>query len=525
MYRQNPFGNPDGARADINEIEDSFLFSYLVAPSTTVPEDDLLKKRFFVGVKGSGKTFYLRRVYSLIKGKNSGVYLADEIEMSLNCTEHVVRFCNFFGRNIVSEKWEKLWCCTIYTYLIMRYLFDEKLEEYCGEEYKEKLEKYFEKINIPIRRPLGVYQILQYYLMILDTAYKANNFMEEPIWFCIELDIKDLIKYSPEIYILLDSVDEEYEHAPAFWLQCQKGLFYANMHFLESGIFGEKLHIVVSMRTNVFASVIRSEHSGKYVRESHILYLNWNYKNICYFLEEKISNLDNCYFMKDLSGIKNEDKNICTWLGIEKIHNEARGIDEDIKTYIVRHTRLTPRDIVIVCNHLAELKKTYSSDKALNIEEYVKHIVHEDAKLFGDELITVCAKQINSAFITSEVGKYNSADGFIANDIFRESSRRKIKTILQTIQSDRLTYEEIRILDQEANEIFGQKCYLSDILWQNIALGYYDEHSKKTIFFTRHLEVEPILPKNKTKYVMKTCLLDALDIMKVGPIPEILSTD
>ena len=34
MYRHNPFGNPDGARADINEIKQSFLFNdFLVACS------------------------------------------------------------------------------------------------------------------------------------------------------------------------------------------------------------------------------------------------------------------------------------------------------------------------------------------------------------------------------------------------------------------------------------------------------------------------------------------------------------
>lgn len=523
MYRNNPFGNPDGARADINEIETSFLFNDLVAPSTTVREDELLKKRFFVGAKGSGKTFYLRRVHSLLKGKNTGVYVADEIEMSLNCTENVVRFCSFFRRNIVCEKWEKLWICTIYTYLIMRYLFDDKVDEYCNEEYRIKLEGYFEQVGIPkeIRRPLGVYQIIQYYLMILDTAYKANSFLNAPFWFCIDIDIKDLVKYSPEIYILLDSVDEEYEHAPAFWLQCQKGLFYAGMHFLENRIYGEKLHIVTSMRTNVFASVIRSEHSGKYVRESHILYLNWNYNNICYFLEEKIANLSDCYFMKESIGDRKNDKNIYTWLGIKNIHNLTRKIDEDIKTYIIRHTRLTPRDIVIVCNHLAELKKTYINDTTLDIPEYIRHIVHEDAKLFGDELITVCTKQLNSAFMTSEIGRYNASDGFIANDIFRESSRRKIKSILQTIRSDRVTYDEICTLDKNADEEFGQRCYFSDILWQNVALGYYDEHSNKVIYFTRYLEVEPILPKNKKEYVFKTCLLDALDIMNVGKMPEL----
>lgn len=521
MYRQNPFGNPDGARADINEIEHSFLFTGLHAPTTTVYYDELLKKRFFIGAKGSGKTFYLRKVHSLLKEKKSGVYVADEIELSLNCTENVVRFCTLFGRNIISEKWKKLWICAIYTYLVMRYLFDENLMSYCDEDHQEKLSNYFEQIDIPISKPLGVYQIIQYYLRRLDTTYKANQFLDDVVWFCLEMDIRDIIKYSPEIYILLDSVDEEYEHAPAFWLQCQKGLFYAGMQFLEGSIFGEKLHIVASMRTNVFASVIRSEHSTKYVKESHILYLNWNYSNICSFLSEKIKNLSDCYFMKDLSGLKKEDRDICTWLGVDKIHNLARKIEEDIQTYIIRHTRLTPRDIVIVCNHLAEIKKTFNSDKTLDIEEYIRHIVHEDAKLFGDELITVCTKQLNSSFMTSDIGRYNAAEGFIANDIFRESSRKKIKNIMQSIEGDRLTYEQIQSLDKKIDAVFQQECFFSDILWQNVALGYVDEHSDKVIYFTRHLEVEPALPRNKQVYVLKTCLLDALNITKVGTIPEL----
>lgn len=447
--------------------------------------------------------------------------MADEIEISLNCTENVVRFCNLFGINIISEKWKKLWICSIYTCLILRYLFDEKLSEYCNGEKRDKLLEFLREIEISINKPIGVYKIIQYYLMLLDTGHKVKTFLGKTVWFDIELVIKEIMKNSPEVYILLDSVDEEYEHAPAFWLQCQKGLFYAGMQFLEGAVLGEKLHIVASMRTNVFASVVRSEHSTKYIRESHILYLNWNYNNICYFLEEKIKKLSDCYFMKEVSELSGKEKDVYYWLGITKIHNQARMIEENIKSYLVRHTRLIPRDIVIICNHLAELKKTYCSDSNLDIEEYIRHIVHEDAKLFGDELITVCAKQLNSSFMTYEVGRYDSSAGFIANDIFRDNTRRKIKAILQTIRNDRLTYEEIKLLDKQANTTFKQECFFSDILWQNAALGYIDMQSNKPIYFTKHLEVEPVLPANKKEYVMSTCLIDALDIISVGNKPEI----
>lgn len=297
--------------------------------------------------------------------------------------------------------------------------------------------------------------------------------------------------------------------------------WYDSAIFLEGGILGEKLHVVTSMRTNVFASVIRSEHSTKYVKESHILYLNWNYNNICYFLNEKIKNLDDCFFMNEKARLGREEKNIFTWLGIEKIRNRVREIEEDILSYIVRHTRLTPRDIVIVCNHLAELRKNHVSNPELDVEDFIRHIVHEDAKLFGDEMITVCTKQLNSSFMTAEAGKYDATEGFIANDIFRENSRRKIKEILQTLDSDRLNYDALKALDKKVDTDFQHRCHFCDILWQNAALGYVDEHTSKVIYFTQHLEVEAVLPKVKRDYVLKTCLIDALDIVTVGKKPDL----
>ncbi len=43
------------------------------------------------------------------------------------------------------------------------------------------------------------------------------------------------------------------------------------------------------------------------------------------------------------------------WLGSTWIHNESRGVDEELFHYLLRHTRLIPRDLVSLGNSLSQL--------------------------------------------------------------------------------------------------------------------------------------------------------------------------
>lgn len=132
------------------------------------------------------------------------------------------------------------------------------------------------------------------------------------------------------IYFFIDSVDEEYGHAPMYWLRCQKGLFYRVMRLLRKDTYGNKLHVIICIRDNVMASICESEHHTRYINEEHVKLLNWDYMTIQYFFESKIANLKDCYFINE-----DQEKNIYNWLSIKEIHNNYRNMNESIMQYIL----------------------------------------------------------------------------------------------------------------------------------------------------------------------------------------------
>lgn len=143
MYKPNPFGNPDGARADIKEVNEMFITSTPYAVDFSVMPDELLNKRVIIGAKGSGKTVYLRKIQALLRDKaeehRTGIYVDDNIEQNLNCTEKVIGFCDYFTGNVLSEKWSQLWKIALLITLALKYIKDPQLMEYASEEERSEL--------------------------------------------------------------------------------------------------------------------------------------------------------------------------------------------------------------------------------------------------------------------------------------------------------------------------------------------------------------------------------------------------
>lgn len=117
MYKDFPFGNPDGSRADLKEIEYSFITDLPYGQKMQNCIEDLLNKRVIVGAKGSGKTVYLRKIQSFLKSEQTeyftGIYVDNKIDQNINCTEKVIAFCDYFKRETLSEKWAELWKISI----------------------------------------------------------------------------------------------------------------------------------------------------------------------------------------------------------------------------------------------------------------------------------------------------------------------------------------------------------------------------------------------------------------------------
>ena len=100
-----PFGNPDGSRADIEDLISEFVdfggdpaYGHLA----TRANDSMV--RVIVGKLGAGKTVYLRRLQDF-QSRQDSVY-ADVPQQSLPKTEVVVKACQWFS----DRSWSRSGC-------------------------------------------------------------------------------------------------------------------------------------------------------------------------------------------------------------------------------------------------------------------------------------------------------------------------------------------------------------------------------------------------------------------------------
>lgn len=509
MYRDNPFGNPDGARADLNEIEYSFITDFPYGISFEKNKTGMLNKRVIIGAKGSGKTVYLRKMQSLLKKRaenNPSIFVDDSIEQNLNCTDRVIKFCELFGRRLLSEKWTQVWEMAILLTIATKFLYNPKLSEYLQEDVKQELvallkrSTLLQKEDFDSKAEFPLYSFLQIILYEAETKNRINTVIENRCWMLLRKKLTSILRYSPELYFFLDAIDLEYEHAPLHWLMCQKGLFYAVLSFLQDSTWGEKLHLIITLRDNVFTSILRSEHSRKFFGENHIFLLNWNETNIFYFLKQKIEKLDDCYFISDF---KETGKSIQSWLGVDTITNEF-GKCEKIENFLIRHTRLVPRDVIVICNELAKLHAELVNDSTLNLEERIKDIILSNSRAIGEELLTICAKNITANSMPLGAGRHEYSDGFTSDQFYHTNTYSKLVEILPTVKTISFDYRQIKELEQTGIAFWGNASHLIDILWQNGVIGFVE--NDKSIFYAQNFNGDTLLPRKKAEYIIRSCV-------------------
>ena len=332
MYDKNAFGNPDGSRTEIADMMSEFIVFNKKYFSSGVASPDDMKTRVIVGAKGSGKTVYLRRMNANLKLNNS-IYV-NMIEQEVPATDLIVRFGQCFSEAEITEKWMYVWKFAILRSVVSNILTNSEWNQDVTESDKNKLLEYANDIFPKYKVPMTIYSEVRNILSHYSTRNSFNEYAEKKEWDEIEIIVGDILKNLSPIYFFIDSVDEEYGHAPMYWLRCQKGLFYRVMRLLRKDTYGNKLHVIICIRDNVMASICESEHHTRYINEEHVKLLNWDYMTIQYFFESKIANLKDCYFINE-----DQEKNIYNWLSIKEIHNNYRNMNESIKQYILRHTR------------------------------------------------------------------------------------------------------------------------------------------------------------------------------------------
>src|SRR5688572_3915326 len=317
-----PFGNSDGSRAELEELLDGFVrFDNEAVWGGLATRRKDRSARIIVGRKGSGKTLYLRRLRAA--ANDEGSLYVDEIERDGLTTESVIKFCDEIPNDFLAEKWMQLWRKAILLSVVSHMMHAPKLRPMCPAGFEEQITKDFKRIVPTLPTPVSAYHLVTYIIEEHNTRNRIDRYFNDTLWASLEWVVKNSLNSFPSLCFYMDAVDEEFEKAPMYWLQCQLGLFDAVMRMLRDSTLGSRLLIFVCIRNLVLSSVLRSTHATRFLSEEHIRVLNWNKESILHLLQRKVEMLPDNVFLGDTK----HGKNIHSWLGRKSFYNASRRVN------------------------------------------------------------------------------------------------------------------------------------------------------------------------------------------------------
>jgi hypothetical protein len=500
-----PFGNPDGSRADIEDVISEFVdfggdpaYGHLA----TRANDSMV--RVIVGKLGAGKTVYLRRLQDFQAHQDS-VY-ADVPQQSLPKTEVVVKACQWFSDRVLVEKWMQIWERAIMRSLASHLLRRPELRQQLRDEQADEIEHSYARLLEDFRRPRSIYSQVRDIINQRQTAHQLSTYLDDPLWDDLEDLLGEVIGQCKPIYFYLDALDEEFSHAPMYWLKCQEGLFYQVMRLLRDHRLGGRLHVVVCIRDIVMSSVYRSEHAPRYYNEPHIRVLTWDRSSLLYLLQQKLRRLPPSLLMRrPATGAPT----IRDWLGVNG-HWPGPDGDGTIEDYLLSHTRLIPRDIISLGNELSEevLRQKQADHEGLP-PAALRGVAQRCAKRFGDSQLAQCANQISSDLMPENAALHNYSELFTSTQAYISGVQEDVRSFVRMIGVDRFPRADLVALQEVADLHFEKATDLASVLWQNGLLGYVDEIGRRRFYSMADVEQFHFPPEVGT-YVLHPCLVHAV---------------
>lgn len=500
-----PFGNPDGSRADLEDVISEFVdfagnpaFGHLA----TRANDSMV--RVIVGKLGAGKTVYLRRLQDF-QSRQDSVY-ADLPQQSLPKTEVIVKACQWFSDRVLVEKWMQIWDRAIMRSLVSHLLRNPQLRQQVRDEQADEIERSYGRLVGEFRRPRSIYSEVRDIINHAQTAHQLSAYLDDPLWDDLEDLLGEVVGQCKPIYFYLDAVDEEFSHAPMYWLKCQEGLFYQVMRLLRDPRLGGRLHVVVCIRDIVMSSVYRSEHAPRYYNEPHIRVLTWDRGSLLYLLHQKLKRLPPTLMMRRPA---TGPPTIRDWLGVNGHWPGPEG-DGTIEDYLLSHTRLIPRDIISLGNELNEevLRQKQAGNEGMS-PAALQAVVQRCAKRFGDSQLAQCANQISSDLMPENAALHDYSELFTSTQSYITGVQDDLRYFVRLIGVDRFSRADLEALQEVADLHFQQATDLASVLWQNGLLGYVDETGRRRFYSMGDVE-DFHFPPDVATFVLHPCLMYAV---------------
>jgi hypothetical protein len=397
----------------------------------------------------------------------------------------------------------QIWERAIMRSLASHVLRRPELRQQLRDEQAEEMEQSYGRLLDDFRRPRSIYGQVRDIINQRHTAHQLSTYLDDPLWDDLEDLLGEVVGQCKPIYFYLDAVDEEFSHAPMYWLKCQEGLFYQVMRLLRDHKLGGRLHIVVCIRDIVMSSVYRSEHAPRYYNEPHIRILTWDRSSLLYLLQQKLQRLPPSLLMRrPASG----PPTIRDWLGI---NGQWPGPDGDgtIEDYLLSHTRLIPRDIISLGNELNEevLRQKQAGHEGVP-PAALQEVVQRCAKRFGDSQLAQCANQISSDLMPKNAALHNYSELFTSTQAYIKGVQEDVRSFVRMVGVDRFPRADLVALQEMADLHFEKTTDLASVLWQNGLLGYIDEIGRRRFYSMGDVE-EFHFPPEVDTYVLHPCLV------------------
>jgi len=375
-------------------------------------------------------------------------------------TETVVRFSQMFPRSTNSEAWSTIWRNAIHLSAAQYVLADDKRHGSANPADLDALQKVATALT-PAPDLLDPVEIASHLVKSMQGPTSFNQAKADPRWASLRRRLQTVLSDSRELYLFLDAVDDNYHYAPAYWLQCQRGLFYAIMTDQRTATLDSKLHVVISIRDLVYSSVLRGEHGLRYHNDDSIVIMSWSWDACAEFLEEKLQRLGG------------ESRSSAEFFGRTIVHNRQRNLDEPLTQYLLRHTRLTPRDVINVGNSILKLAASKETSPALLDDAEIRGAVAESATLSARSAMSQAGNQLLTNVMPWNASRKEYSQAYIQESEYTADNLvREICSILLQCESETFNNAKRLEVELEAERRFGRDCFFFDVLWQNRLVGY-----------------------------------------------------
>jgi hypothetical protein len=490
VIEYDPFGLPDGNVGNFDEIRgDLVAMPGRFGGLARDPND--ARVRVIAGALGSGKSLLLRRMRESRLQYDSSV--ASNVQRNEDLLTPLVRE---FSRRMDqttsnTEYWSLLWrraiLRTAWSFVSNQAMYNRP-DAPQAKSALERLHKYESLLGSPANLRRASSQVARL-IRDIDGKEAFIDYLLDDRWEDVEGFLGTVLAHSPELFIYVDDIDKNYAWSPGPWTQCQRGLFYAVMHLAkDDSPLRNKLHVVVALRDVTLATVAAGEHGPQYAEQTHINYLRWTRESAHEFLHLKLAKLPPSHFSDP------QERTVESWIGISSVTNGRPNLlAEGIEGYMIRHTRLVPRDIVIMGNMICALQR--ESGRQRLAEDEIRDLVSDAARASIRSQLNVCASMMLEDTPHSLVADYDSDATEAKLDQQLGDKVTAIVGIIEQVGQEVFTPKKCALMDVRAQEIFRTQARLSNALWRNRLIGWVEVNGKVHFFEPRDYHGRSQLPR------------------------------